>query len=286
MNIRETLHRAWHEPLMRFLLLGLVLFAVDHALNGARSTGDARIVVTATQQAALAEAFRAEHGRAPQPAELQAGLDRWIDEQVLYREALALGLDRRDLIVQRQMTQKMRFLIEDAAVLPEPSESELQAWLDQHIETYGHPSTVSFEQVFLSRGRHGARLQDESARVARQLQQLPDAFVGLGDPFLVGQVVSSADAARLRREFGADFAESLHKLPQGRWAGPVVSSFGLHLVRVTQRGGFRPATLAEAGDRVRRDYLLAQRETQNREALAQLRARYRIEIEGREHVAG
>jgi peptidyl-prolyl cis-trans isomerase C len=275
--------RRWlDEPLRRFLLLGLVLLVLDRSFGGHASVeddGGVRIVVSASRQAALAEAFRAEHGRRPQPEELQARLDRWIDEQVLYREALALGLDRRDVIVQRQLTQKMRFLIEDSTLLREPMQAELQTWLEQHSQRYGQGPVVSFEQVFLSRGRHGGQLQAEAARVAAQLQREPQAFVGLGDPFLVGQVVTAVDAARLRREFGAGFYEALAELPPGEWSGPVASGFGLHLVRVTERAPFKPAQLAEVADRVRLDYRLAQREEQNRAALAQLRARYRVELE-------
>lgn len=269
------------EPLARFLLLGLAIFAVDRFFGSGTGVGQnpGHIVVTATQQSALAEAFRAEHGRPPRADELQARLDHWIDEQVLYREAVALGLDRRDVIVQRQLTQKMRFLIEDTMPATEPSEAELQVWLDQHAERYGHPSTVNFEQVFLSRGRHGDRLASEAARIKQQLHQDPAGFVGLGDAFLVGQVVTEANGDRLRRDFGAGFAEALQPLQQGDWSGPVASSFGLHLVRVTGRGNFRRATLAEVGGRVRVDYLLAQREAENRRALAELRGRYRIEIE-------
>ncbi len=269
------------EPLCRFLLLGLAILAVDRVLT-AGNAGDhdaLRIVVSAGRQAALAQAFQAEHGRAPQPEELQALLDRWIDEQVLYREALALGLDRRDVIVQRQLTQKMRFLIEDDGLLPEPDAGELQAWLEQHPERYGRAPTVSFEQVFLSRGRHGERLAQEAERIAGQLQQSTQAFVGLGDPFLVGQVVSQADAARLRRDFGPGFAEALTTLPLGRWSPPLASGFGLHLVRVTAREPFRPALLADVATQVERDWRLAQREARNRAALAELRTRYRIEFE-------
>jgi hypothetical protein len=272
----------WREPLWRFLLLGCVILAMDRLLmrgNDTTGAASAHIVVTASQQTALAEGFRAEQGREPTTEELQARLDRWIDEQVLYREALALGLDRRDAIVQRQLTQKMRFLIEDATLLPEPTQADLQAWLDQHPERYGEGPAVSFEQVFLSRGRHGDRLPAEAAAVARQLQQDPQAFVGLGDPFLVGQAVIAADAARLRRDFGAEFGAALAKLPQGQWAGPIASGFGLHLVRVTARAPLVPARLEAVRDRVRLDYQLAQREARNKDALAQLRARYRIEFE-------
>ncbi|MBI2383517.1 MAG: peptidyl-prolyl cis-trans isomerase [Gammaproteobacteria bacterium] len=267
------------EPLARFLLLGLAIFAADRLLTGgdAASRGS-RIVVTASQQDALRAAFLAEHGRAPDAAELRARLDRWLDEEVLYREALALGLDRRDAIVRRQLTQKMRFLIEDGGVPPEPAPAELQAWLDRYPERYGKPRTVSFDQVFLSRGRHGAGLAQAAAQAAVRLGQAPDDFVGLGDPFLVGQVVSQADAGQLRRDFGADFAAALEQAPDGRWSGPLASSFGLHLVRVTARGAFRPARLEEVLERVRQDYRLAQRERRNRAALDRLRARYRIEF--------
>jgi hypothetical protein len=175
----------------------------------------------------------------------------------------------------------MRFLLEDASLPAEPSETDLQAWLNAHPERYGQGPRVSFEQVFISRGRHGDGLQSEAARIARQLERDPQAFVGLGDPFLTGQVVTAADAARLRRDFGAGFETVLVELPSEQWSAPVASPFGLHLVRVTEREPFRPAPLAEVIEQLRRDYTLAQREERNREALAQLRARYRVEFEGR-----
>lgn len=270
----------WREPLLRFLLVGAVFLGVDHLLGAARTTNDRdRIVVTAAQQAALARAFRAERGRDPAAQELQAQLDRWIDEQILYREALALGLDRKDVIVQRQLTQKMRFLLEDAEPLDEPSEAELLAFLERHPERYGAAPTLSLQQVFLSRGRHGERLAAEARRVQEQLTRAPEQFVGLGDPFLVGAVVESTDAARLRRDFGPAFAAAVAQLPAGEWSAPVPSAFGLHLVRVTGRTASRPAVLAEVADRVRVDLRLERREQRNRQALDRLRRQYAIEVE-------
>ncbi|MGH6630571.1 MAG: hypothetical protein ACREB3_12635, partial [Burkholderiales bacterium] len=99
-RMRSVVRAALHEPITAFLLLGVAIFGVDRIVNGAVGAGDdaaAHIVVTASQQAALRDAIRAEQGREPRADEVQARLDRWIDEQVLYREALALGLDRRDL---------------------------------------------------------------------------------------------------------------------------------------------------------------------------------------------
>lgn len=270
------------EPLFRFLLLGLAILAVDRLLTDGAAVNGSTIQVSASRQAALARSFEAEHGRAPRPEELRATLDRWIDEQVLYREALALGLDRRDVIVQRQLTQKMRFLIEDNTLPGEVTDAELQAWLDRYPERYGRAETVSFEQVFLSRGRHGGQLQATAEMAVQTLHSDPSAFVGLGDPFLTGQVVTSADAARLRREFGSGFSEALAQLPEGKWSGPVTTAFGLHLVRVTAREAFRPQPLAEVAGQVRRDVMQARREEHNRAALARLRARYQVVYEHRE----
>lgn len=275
--------RLAQEPIVGFLLLGLVIFGVDRTISGAPA-GDAsrvtRIMVTASQQAALRTAFRAENGREPEAGELQTRLDRWIDEQVLYREALALGLDRKDLIVHRQLTQKMRLLLDNTASLPEPEEAALQAWLDRHPERYGHPGTVSFQHVFLSRGRHGNALATEAQRIAAQLALAPADFVGLGDAFLSGQVITDASATQLRRDFGPEFAEQLQAAADGRWSNPIPSGFGLHFVRTTARTDFRPAQLHEVAERVRQDYRSAQREAQTRQALDRLRQQYQVEIEG------
>jgi peptidyl-prolyl cis-trans isomerase C len=276
--MRASLRRWAREPLLQFVLLGITLLALDRTLM--TPVDPSRIIVTTGVRDALRAEFVAEHRRPPEPAELDAQLDRWLDDEVLYREALALGLDRRSVIVRRELTQKMRFLIEDRAITREPGEQELQAWLDEHPERYGKARTVTFEQVFLSRGRHGDGLAAAAADVAAQLAWAPDAFVGLGDAFLVGQVVTGADAAGLRREFGADFAGALDGVAPGKWTGPIASGFGLHLVRVRARGDFEAARLEDVIERVRSDWRIAQREVANREALQRLRARYRIEAGG------
>ena len=254
------------------------MLAVDHLVGRERFGAlreERQIVVSASRKGALVEAFRAEHSRPPRDAELRALLDRWVDEEVLYREALALGLDRGDTVVQRQLAEDAlshrrrddasRAVSRRARGLARASRGALR------------PRTArELRAVFLSRGRHGDGLAAEAARVAEQLRRAPDAFVGVGDPFLVGQVVTDADAARLRREFGAGFAEALAELAAGGWSGPVVSAFGLHLVRVTARAPFAAARLTDVADRVRLDFDLARREERNRAAIAELRERYEV----------
>lgn len=274
--------RAWlREPLTGFILLGAGIFAVDRFWNGAPvAIGESsHIVVTATQQATLRDAFRAESGRNPTDEEMRSRLDRWVQEEVLYREALALNLDRKDLIVHRELTQKMRFLLQDATVLPTPSDAELQRWLDQHMTRYGRPSRLSFEQVFLSRGRRGDHLQADATHVGELLAKAPDAYAGLGDPFPLGQTVQELDPMQLRREFGAAFADAALNLPAATWSAPIASGFGLHFVRVTHRSAFQPAPLSEVRAQVLTDYQLDQHARLTQQAIDRLRQKYRIEYE-------
>ncbi|MES2489654.1 MAG: peptidylprolyl isomerase, partial [Pseudomonadota bacterium] len=240
---------------------------------------ETHIVVTATQQEALREAFRAELGRNPTAEELRTRLDRWIEEQVLYREALALNLDSKDAIVHRQLTQKMRFLLDDGAVIPTPDDAQLQSWLDQHMPRYGKPAIVSFEQVFLSRGQRGEQLQSDAALISKELAAQPDKYLELGDPFPLGQEIKNLNAVELRREFGAGFMQALQTQPQSQWSAPIASGFGLHLIRITSRSDFQPVKLSDVRQKVLNDYLADEHARSIQQAIDQLKKKYRIEYE-------
>lgn len=278
----KNLFMAWlREPLTLFVVLGIALFAGDRLLNGAPAPiGDeTRIVVTATQQEALREAFRAELGRNPTAEEQRIRIDRWIEEQVLYREALALNLDHKDVIVHRQLTQKMRFLLDDAAVVATPNDAQLQAWLDQHMQQYGKPAAISFQQVFLSRGQRGEHLQSDAIGISKELAAQPEKYASLGDPFPLGQEVKNFNAVEIRREFGAGFTEALQTLPQSQWSAPIASGFGLHLVRVTGRSHFQAVKLSDVRQQVLNDYLADQRAQSIRQAIDKLKKKYHVEFE-------
>ena len=274
--------KTWlREPLTLFVFLGIALFAADRLLNGAPAPiGDeTRIVITATQQEALREAFRAELGRNPTAEEQRVRINRWVEEQVLYREALALNLDRKDVIVHRQLTQKMRFLLDDAAVIPTPDDAQLQTWLDQHMPRYGKPAVISFQQIFLSRGQHAEHLQSDALLISKQLVAQPEKYLGLGDPFPLGQDVKNLNAIEIRRGFGAGFTEALQTQQQSQWSAPIASGFGLHLVRVTARSNFQAVKLSDVRQQVLNDYLADQRAQSIQKAIDKLKKKYRVEFE-------
>ena len=150
------------EPLVHFLVLGAAIYLVA----GRGADHPDRIVVDEGRVAMLARSFEATWRRPPGDAELERLIDDYVMEEVLYREALALGLDRDDLVVRRRMRQKMEFL-NDGLEARTPSEPELQDFLAANPERFRVPSRVSFEQVFVNPEREGA---DE--RAARLLARL------------------------------------------------------------------------------------------------------------------
>ena len=270
------------SPLTLFLLFGIALFAADRLINGVGNDSIAatrEIRITSSQQQALREAFQAEHGRQPSTTELRAKLAFWIDEQVLYREAMALNLDRADVVVRRQMAQKMRFLLEQSTALKPASDADLQAWLTRHASDYGTPSSIDFEHVFLSRGHHDDALLADAARVMQKLKDSPESWATTSDPFASGLTLINATPAYVRAEFGPEFANALASVQLGQWTGPIASSLGLHFVRVTVRSAFQPTSLAAVRARVQADYEAAERKRLSSEALKRLKASYQIHFD-------
>jgi len=276
----KPVQSALREPLLQFLVLGALLLGLQQALApaAAGTAASERIEVPALAVEAMRSSFMQANARAPTSAELRALIDRRVDAEVLYREAVRLGLDREDPIVRREMERKMRFLIEDLEPLPEPTPEELQAWLDAHQEQYARPGRVSFEQVFIGRARHGTELPLVAGQRLLALRRQPDDFRALSDPFPAGLVVTDADRPRLEKDFGGEFAAAVMNLPEGSWSEPLRSGLGLHLVRITARHAARAVSVAEAGQALVVDLRAAQRTQANRRAVQKLRARYHVEV--------
>lgn len=261
------------EPLIHFALLGLLLFTVYRAV-APDDEEERLVVVTPAVVAGLRADHERRHGTPPTASEEEALVERFIEGEVLYREALALGLDRGDVIVRRRLVQKMEFLSERMATVEPPDDAQLQVYLEEHRESYALPARISFEHVFVATDRQADPI--EAARVL--LERLRDGAAprSLGDPFLRGstfQLLSQADTAAI---FGTDFAAALPDLELGRWVGPLPSAYGQHLVRVGSREPAEVAALDSVRALVQRDWLAAQQTAAARDELRRLRQRYRI----------
>ncbi|MGZ3444026.1 MAG: peptidylprolyl isomerase [Polyangia bacterium] len=257
------------EPWVRFLLLGAALLAL-HRLVAPRPPGR-RIDVDGALVDGLRQEQRRRTGALPTADEERALVQRYVDSEVLYREALAQGLDRGDLIVRRRLVQKMEFLLEADADGREPSDEALRALLGDEAARFSRPARLTLEHVFVARDRHAdARAEAEELRTRLAAG---DEAARLGDPFLRGRRFAQVSARELAGVFGEPFADAVAALPDDRWSAPIESSFGLHLVRVSARTAARPATLDEVRAPLRQLWRERQRAALRRAGLERLRRR-------------
>ncbi|MGF1492119.1 MAG: hypothetical protein ACFBSC_06650 [Microcoleaceae cyanobacterium] len=184
--------RVIREPLIHFLLLGALLFGLYFWVNGSSINVSSnrlgnpaisdQIDISAGVIDLLRNNWRRQWGKNPSPEDLQDAVDQYLREEVLYREALKLGMDQNDLIIRRRLVQKMEFLAEDVDTLQEPTDEQLQPYLEAHAERYAIPSRFSFSQIYFSRELRGRQADTDAEQVLKQLQANPrNVQRGLGD---------------------------------------------------------------------------------------------------------
>jgi hypothetical protein len=274
--------RKWlREPLLHFLAIGLVLFVADGVFDrGPDRSGNAgRIEVTEGDLRQLEVAWTAQWRRPPTPEEMRNLVAARVREEILYREALALGLDKDDTIVKRRLAQKMEFLAEDVSGLREPAAEELRAWHARNGERFALPGRRSFRHLYFSPDRRGARARDGAARARERLAGASadaPAAAGLADAFMFQDHYADRTPEQVGSVFGSKFAEALFQLAPGAWQGPVESGLGWHLVWVTSSVPGRVPAFEEIEGAVRAAWLDEQRAEARRRAFEAMAARYQI----------
>ncbi len=272
--------RLLKEPLLHFLIFGAVVFALNAWRQETRPMEAAapRIEVTAAVIDRLRAGYERQFGQAPNAEELRGLVTAHIREEVLCREALALGLDRDDTIVRRRMAQKMEFLTDDLVGTVEPEDAAVREFFAKNAERYAKPAQVSFRHVYFSKEKRGAR-GGSAAREALVALARGASDEMMGDPFLHGFEFAARDTQEITALFGGEFAAQLATLLESEWSGPVESSYGLHLVRIEARGTVQPARLDAVRATVVRDFNEERRSTANREIFEKLRERYQVVVD-------
>ncbi len=267
--------RVLREPLVQFLLGGALLFALYGVVAEDAAYAPDRIVIDANRIANLATTFQRMWLRPPTKEELEALVRDFVDEEVLYREGLALGLDRDDLVIRRRLRQKVEYLHADLVAFESPTEAELNAYFADRRERYKEPAEFSFRQVYVNPNGASGSPRD---RANRLLAELRDGAVLEGDTTLLPQTMQGVSEQEIGSVFGEGFAGDLASLTGEGWLGPVASSYGLHLVRIDERIPARMPELDEVRQEVTREFENARRAEENARFLEELRARYDVEV--------
>ena len=275
--------RFWKEPLIHFFILGLAVFGLHAFLERepeAIGSDPYLVEVTSADIDWMRTMFNKKMGREPTVAELRGQVGYLIREQILSREAVAMGLDEGDLVVRRRLAQKMEFLFKDLSGLSEPSEDELRRYFDQNRQKYQIPERTSLTQVYYNSERRGV----ENARQAVQtlINQDTDPFEtsAQGDASMLTTVCNLCSANDIKNKFGVEFAAAIMKQKTGTWVGPIQSAYGLHAVYIHERRDARIPDFKAVAEKVKNDWTLAKRKENTRNVYGEIRTKYRVLVEG------
>ena len=269
------------DPLLHFLLIGAALFLVFGLIKGPAGNEENRIVITTGDIEYLQANFIRTWQRQPTENELQGLIEDRVRDEIAVREASAMGLDQDDAVIRRRLRMKMELLVEDIANLSSPTDEELQTYLNDHMDSFRQEPQVSFKQVYLNSDKRGAEVGEAAGKMLAELAKAgpgadPEIY---SDPNMLPNNFPLNYISDFEKLFGGSFATDLLQIEPGKWAGPVRSSYGLHLVFVWERIAGRDPELAEVRDEVEREWTAQRRREFKEETYKKLRERYTIVIE-------
>ena len=269
------------EPLFHFLLLGAIIFVAYFILNPGVNDAANRIMIKQNDIDRFVLIFQKQWNRKPTLQEMDGLVRAHLKEEILYREALALGLEKDDTIVRRRLAQKMEFLITDVTVPTEVEDKQLMTFYQKHSGRYTRAARISFRHIYFNPDQRGERLLNEANATLATLKATnagADVRDNYGDRFMLQQQYSLQSVDQVARMFGGEFADELAELIPDSWQGPIKSGYGVHLIYVEQREPASVYPFAEVRERVKNDYLFDLRQARNEEVLAKLKSRYEITI--------
>lgn len=263
------------EPLVHFALIGAALFVLyglvsDSGLDGA----DNQVIVSAGRIEQLVSIFHKTWQRPPTTDELKSLIDDYILEEVYYRQAVAMGIDRNDAVIRRRLRQKFEFLTDDIGGALLPTDVDLAAYVAANPHVFKTDSTYTFSQVFIDPNR-----SDIEGLVANTLAELRNGGMSPQGSGLLPAYFESTSGRIVDATFGTGFSQTLDALATGQWTGPVESGLGIHLILLRERvPGFVPE-LADIRDVVKREWANEKRVETRQTINAKLLANYDIVIE-------
>lgn len=271
------------EPIVHFILIGAVFFVL-YSFWGQQDVEnqDRAITITSGEIVWLTDAWEKRWNRPPTPEERDGLIKQYLREMILYREAVAMGLDRDDSVIRRRLAQKLEFLSQDLISPTPPAEDELKAYFEEHIEQYQAPDLVTMTHVFIDPDLRDDHTLADAAVIKKQLQALnepPRNAWDYGDAFMLQSYYPERSKAELLKLFGSGFADSVFALSKQEWHGPVLSGYGVHLVYVHDHQEVEPPKFNEVEEQVRQDWENDKREQLNEQFIESIVARYDVIIE-------
>jgi hypothetical protein len=277
------LRRLVREPLLHFLAAGTVLFGLatlfDRVTNADKNAN--RIQVSAPEIQRLREVWIRQWGRSPDSKQMENLINDYVRDEVLYREALASGLDKDDTIIRRRLVEKMEFLSQELTSAT-PSDKDLQEYFERNRDKFRNPAQIAFTHIYFSTSKRGSATESNASRALARLtlHEISSAeFPSLGDPFMLQNEYPLQTQQQIKELFGEQFARKLFQLEPGAWVGPLRSGYGFHLVRILEKLPSRVPELAEVRGEVLTNFKNQRLQAASEAFYAQLRRKYQVDVD-------
>ncbi|MET0988594.1 MAG: peptidylprolyl isomerase [Steroidobacteraceae bacterium] len=280
----SKLRKLLREPLVHFITAGFVVFALYGGLK--RSSPEdqpQRIEINADDVRRIEISWQARWQRLPTPDELRNLIDEQVKEEILYREALALGLEKEDMIIKRRLAQKMDFLAEDVANLREPAPGELESWFAKNRDQFAPPPLVTFHHLFFASDKRGTSAEADAQRA---LASTRGKDASGGDPFMFQSAYTVQTPEQVVRFFGSKFAARIFREQPGGWRGPIESGYGWHLVWIDALTPAEPPSLESVAEQAKSEWVSEQRAQAKQATFDAIRARYEVVVTAEPPSAG
>jgi hypothetical protein len=279
----SSLMKWLREPLIHFFILGLTVFGLHAALDRKpeATVNDPYLVeVSSADIEWIRTIFNKQMGRGPTVRDLRGQVNQLIREQILSREAVAMGLDEGDIVVRRRLAQKMEFLFKDLSTMTEPTEDDLRKYFFENRRKYETSPWVTFTQVFFSTLNRGVEGAKQAAQAQIKEDGDPYSVPILGDASILSPGCTQCGVIEIRNRFGTEFAGAVKNLKPGSWNGPVKSAYGFHAVYIHERRDSKLPEFRDIIDRIKNDWISEKREEYTRRVYSEIRSRYRVLVEG------
>ena len=275
--------RYLREPLLQFLVIGALIYSAYAIFGTPEETLDeGEIVIDAAMIGSISSSWEARMNRPPTLQELNNMIQQRLREEILYREAIAMGLGEGDPITRRRLAQKIEFLTKDVARLKEPDAGELEAYFADNIDDYREPDRITFTQVFVNPDKRGAATLDDAADLLEELKaqgEPSEETSDMGDRFMLQSYFPQKSELDVRRLMGSGFAVEVMTLEPGQWHGPVLSGYGVHLIYVHAFQAAPEPKYADVAQAVFDNWQEEQQTQFNESYYESLKNRYEIVIE-------
>ena len=282
-EILKILKNIIRNPIFHFFVLGAFIYVL-YGMFGVREYKELErtIVVTPTTINWLEDTWEKRWNRPPTAEEKEGMIQEYVKENILYRQALEMGLDKDDVIVRRRLAQKLKFLTDDIIDIPEPSEEELSGYFKDNIDQYKSPDLTTFTHIFFDPDKREENTLTDAEDAKSKLQKLENPTEGLdkfGDNFMLQSYYPEKSEQEISKLFGTQFANTISEQSPGEWQGPILSGYGTHLVYVNGRIITPGPAIEDVRDQVIVDWEDGKRKEINNEFYENLFSRYEVIIE-------